>query len=40
MYGMCINNFKLDYLIGVEDKTGDIHIIRFKFTNDTDDPRL
>ena len=40
MFGMCINNFQLDYLIGVEDMTGDIHIIRFKLTNDTDDPRL
>jgi len=40
MYGMCINDDKLDYLIGVEQGSGDIHVIRFKLTNDTDDSKL
>ena len=40
MFGMCINENQLDYLIGVEEVTGDIHIIRFKLTQDNEDPRL
>ena len=37
---MCINNDVLDYLIGVEDMTGDIHVIRYIMTTDNDDAKL
>jgi hypothetical protein len=40
MYGMCINNDVLDYLIGVEDMTGDIHVIRYSMTTDTENAKL
>jgi hypothetical protein len=40
MFGMCINNDVLDYLIGVEDMTGNIHVIRYKLTTDDVDSKL
>lgn len=40
MYGMCINNNSLDYLIGIEEVSGDIHVLRYELTEDTDDARL
>jgi hypothetical protein len=40
MYGMCINNDVLDYLIGIEEMTGDIHVIRYTFTTDTENNKL
>jgi hypothetical protein len=40
MYGMCIQGGVLDYLIGVEDMTGDIHVIRYSLTTDNDDAKL
>ncbi len=38
MYGLCINNNSLDYLIGIEEVTGDIHVIRFELVDDSDNP--
>jgi hypothetical protein len=40
MYGMCIHNNVLDYLVGVEQMTGDIHILRYTMTTDNDDQKL
>ena len=37
---MCIQGGVLDYLIGVEDMTGDIHVIRYSLTTDNDDAKL
>jgi hypothetical protein len=40
MYGMCIYNDVLDYLIGVEDMTGAIHVIRYQLVTDDVDIKL
>lgn len=40
MYGMCLFNNSLDYLIGIEEVSGDIHVIRFKMTTDDVDATL
>jgi|LauGreDrversion4_2_1035121.scaffolds.fasta_scaffold10293_7 hypothetical protein len=40
MFGMCIFNGSLDYLIGVEDATGDIQIIRYTLVTDDVNPLL
>ncbi len=38
MFGLCIFNNSLDYLIGVEEVSGDIHVIRFLLQDDPDVP--
>ena len=38
MYGLCIFNNSLDYLIGIEEVSGDIHVIRFLLQDDPDVP--
>jgi hypothetical protein len=40
MYGMCLYNNSLDYLIGIEESSGDIHVLRFKMTTDTENSNL
>jgi hypothetical protein len=40
MFGMCQFNNTLDYLIGIEESSGDIHVLRFKMQVDDVDPNL